>query len=134
MKKCRLSLHITHWVFADVALTRTCELSYDGTDPLAITMTFDTCRERPVRWILSRELLAEGLVDPVGEGDVRIWPVHDRDGGLTSFRVRLGNTRTALMEFDAEPVVNWLARTYRMVPRGTELNGVDWDELVQPVD
>ncbi|MFF4836727.1 SsgA family sporulation/cell division regulator [Streptomyces sp. NPDC001315] len=131
MKKCHLSLQITHWVISDLALTLKCELSYNSADPLAVTMVLDTDRERPVRWVFSRELLAEGLTARVGEGDVVLWPVHDRDGDLTSFCVRVGSVRTALFEIDAEPVVNWLARTYEMVPRGSELNGVDWDELVQ---
>lgn len=134
MKKCRLSLQVTHWVFADAALTRTCEVSYDSTDPLVVTMVFDVASERPVSWIVSRDLLAGGLVDHVGEGDVRLWPVHDHEGGLSTVRVRLGSVHTALIEFAAEPVVTWLAGTYEMVPRGTELDGVDWDELVQPVE
>ncbi|MYT71733.1 MULTISPECIES: SsgA family sporulation/cell division regulator [unclassified Streptomyces] len=134
MKKCQLSLKAAHWVFADLALTRTCEVSYDSADPLAVTMVFGTDGERPVRWVLSRDLLADGLTGSVGEGDVRLWPVHDHDGGLTSLCVRLGNLHTALIEFDAEPVANWLSRTYELVPRGTELDGVDWDELVQPVE
>ncbi|MBO1329871.1 SsgA family sporulation/cell division regulator [Streptomyces sp. VRA16 Mangrove soil] len=134
MKKCCLSLQVTHWVFADVALTRTCEVSYDSTDPLVVTMVFDVASERSVSWVVSRDLLAGGLVDQVGEGDIRLWPVHDHEGGLTSVCVRLGSVHTALIELDAEPFMTWLARTYDMVPRGTELDGVDWDELVQPVE
>ncbi|WP_372346686.1 SsgA family sporulation/cell division regulator [Streptomyces sp. KL116D] len=134
MKKCQLSLQIAHWVFDDLALPRTCEVSYDSTDPLAVALVFETGGRQPVRWVLSRDLMAEGLADHVGEGDVRLWPVHDDDGDLTSLCVRLGSGHTALIEFDAEPVANWLARTYEMVPRGTELDGVDWDELVQRVE
>ncbi|MGY0489374.1 SsgA family sporulation/cell division regulator [Streptomyces sp. WG-D5] len=138
MKKCHLSLRITHWVFADLALPRPCEVSYDSADPLAVTLVFATGGGKSVRWSFSRDLLAEGLADGtvegVGEGDVRLWPVHDHEGALTSFCVQLGSAHTALIEFDAEPVANWLAQTYALVPRGSELDDVDWDELLQPVE
>ncbi|MFE4690794.1 SsgA family sporulation/cell division regulator [Streptomyces sp. NPDC056749] len=131
MKKCYLAMQITHWVIPDLARTLNCEFSYNSEDPFAVTMVFNTDAEWPVDWIFARELLADGLNARVGEGDVVIWPMYDHDGGPTSFCVQVGGARTALFEIDAEPVVNWLAKTYEMVPCGAELNGVDWDQLVQ---
>ncbi|MGP4045993.1 SsgA family sporulation/cell division regulator [Streptomyces sp. 2A115] len=131
MKKRHLSLTITHWVISDLAVTLNCEFSYNTHDPLAVTLILDTDGERPVRWIFARELLAEGMAARAGEGDVVLWPGHDQDGEPSSFYVRVGGTRTALFEIPAEPVAKWLARTYDLVSQGTELNGVDWDELVQ---
>ncbi|MEW2515472.1 SsgA family sporulation/cell division regulator [Streptomyces sp. NPDC046870] len=131
MKKCRLSLEVTHWVTSDLTLTLNSEISYDTHDPLAVTVVLDADGERPVRWIFARDLLADGLSARVGEGDVALWPVCDLDGEASSFCLRVGGARKALFEIPAEPVRTWLAGTYTMVPRGAELDGVDWDELVQ---
>ncbi|MFE1521436.1 SsgA family sporulation/cell division regulator [[Kitasatospora] papulosa] len=131
MKQSHLSLRITHWVIPNLARRLNCEISYNSEDPLAVTMVFNTASECPVRWTFSRELLADGLNARVGEGDVALWPMHDHNGGLTSFCVRVGGARTALFEIAAEPVMSWLDKTYEMVPCGAEFNGVDWDALVQ---
>ncbi|MET9182984.1 SsgA family sporulation/cell division regulator [Kitasatospora aureofaciens] len=55
----------------DVALHT--DLVYRSNDPYAIEMTIQAGGEPPVTWMFSRELLAEGLTRPAGEGDVRIW-------------------------------------------------------------
>ncbi|MFF9340324.1 MULTISPECIES: SsgA family sporulation/cell division regulator [unclassified Streptomyces] len=135
MKKCPLSLEITHWVTSALSRRLKCEFSYDTGDPLAVTLTLDTDGERPVRWNLCRELLADGMVAEAGEGEVVLWPLSDGESGYSSFCLRVGGgDRTALFEIPAEPVGEWLARTWAAVPRGTELDGVDWDELLQPAE
>ncbi|MFF3606776.1 SsgA family sporulation/cell division regulator [Streptomyces sp. NPDC002463] len=132
MKQCHLSLEITLWGTSELPLELNCEFSYDTRDPLAVTLILNSDGERPVRWNLCRRLLADGLVSRVGEGDVVLWPLFDRDGEQPSFCVRLGGgDRAALFEVPTEPVSRWLARTWDMVPSGTELDGVDWDELLQ---
>ncbi|WP_331737497.1 SsgA family sporulation/cell division regulator [Streptomyces sp. NBC_00019] len=131
MKKCHLALKITQWVISELDLPLYCEFTYDTHDPLAITLVFDTDGERPVRWAFSRDLLAEGMTAPAGEGDVVLWPELCQDGEPSSFCVQVGSVRTALFEIPVEPVAKWLARTYDMVPQGSELDGVNWDELVQ---
>ncbi|MEV6106476.1 SsgA family sporulation/cell division regulator [Streptomyces sp. NPDC051940] len=130
MHKRYLALEITHWVFSDLALTLPCEFSYDPQDPLAVAVVFNTDGESPVRWFFSRELLADGLATRSGEGEVVLWPVYDDDGEPATFCVRVGSAHKALFEIPADPVAEWLAETYTLVPRGTELDGVDWDELV----
>ncbi|MGW0812763.1 SsgA family sporulation/cell division regulator [Streptomyces viridiviolaceus] len=132
MKKCHLTLEITHWVTTELSLDLNCEFTYDTSDPLAVTLVLDSDGERPVRWIFCRQLLADGLVARVGEGEVVLWPLFDSDGERSTFCLRVGGgDRTALFEIPIEPIGQWLARTWEMVPRGTELEGVDWDELVQ---
>ncbi|KOV92007.1 MULTISPECIES: SsgA family sporulation/cell division regulator [unclassified Streptomyces] len=132
MRKCHLSLEITHWVTSELARELNCEFSYDTSDPLAVTLVLDTDGEHPVRWVFCRQLLADGLVARVGEGDVVVWPLPDEDGEQSAFCVRVGvGDRSALFEVPAGPVGQWLAGTWAMVPRGTELDGVDWDALVQ---
>ncbi len=135
MKKCHLSLEITHWVTPTLARELKCAFSYDTGDPLAVTLVLDADGERPVRWNLCRDLLADGMVAEAGEGEVVLWPLFDAESGRSTFCVRVGGgDRTALFEIPAEPVAEWLARTWAVVPRGTELDGVDWDELLQPAE
>ncbi|MGW0856629.1 SsgA family sporulation/cell division regulator [Streptomyces sp. NPDC002690] len=136
MTKCHLSLEITHWVTSDLDLDLKCEFSYDTSDPLAVTLNLDTEGPRPVRWVFCRDLLADGMAARRGEGSVVLWPLLDGDDErFSSFCVRVGaGDRTALFEIPVEPVCRWLASTWALVPRGTELDGVDWDELVQLTD
>ncbi|GGM13760.1 hypothetical protein GCM10010129_67310 [Streptomyces fumigatiscleroticus] len=132
MNKSHLALEITRWVTSELSLELNCEFSYDTCDPLAVTLTLDTDDERPVRWVFCRQLLADGLITRAGEGEVVIWPLLDDNGERSSFCLRVGGgDRTALFEIPTEPVGEWLAGTWTMVPRGTELDGVDWDALVQ---
>jgi hypothetical protein len=131
MKTYHLSVEITQQLICSFDLRLNCAFAYDPRDPLAVTLVFGAGTGRPVRWVFSRDLLAEGLTGRVGEGDVVLWPVYDRDGAPSSFCVRVGGPHTALFEIPALPVAQWLAATYGAVPRGAELRGVDWDELAQ---
>lgn len=48
---------------------------YDPADPYAVQATFHTEAEpQTVTWTFARELLATGLDQPAGLGDVQVWP------------------------------------------------------------
>ena len=56
-------------------------LRYRPSCPLEVSLVFKINtgqRQEPsvkeIEWVLSREMLADGMVRPVGDGDVRIWP------------------------------------------------------------
>ncbi|MEJ7743255.1 MAG: SsgA family sporulation/cell division regulator [Nocardioidaceae bacterium] len=53
------------------------ELLYDKSDPYAVAACFRTGLDLPVRWVFARDLLAEGLYEPTGDGDVHVWPCLD---------------------------------------------------------
>ncbi|MFF4837968.1 SsgA family sporulation/cell division regulator [Streptomyces sp. NPDC001315] len=109
-----------------------CEFSFNSADPLAVTLIFDSDGEYPLRWVFARELVTEGLTTRSGQGEVKIWPVHCE--GRRSLWVQVGNLRTghtALFELPAQPVAQWLARSYALVPRGREMEDADWSELTQ---
>ncbi|MGW0856925.1 SsgA family sporulation/cell division regulator [Streptomyces sp. NPDC002690] len=131
MKKSHLALEITRWLDDDLASALACEFSYDPHDPLAVTMVFRADSEWPVRWVVSRDLLAEGMTLRAGEGDVVLWPTQEREGVAATFFMRIGGARTAFFEIPTEPFAEWLAATYLQVRRGAELEGADWDALVQ---
>src|SRR6204780_5494259 len=52
----------------------TAGLPYSCADPYAVLMAFDIGTDKPVEWILARELLAAALHGSEGLGDVRAWP------------------------------------------------------------
>ncbi len=55
------------------------EFSFDPADPYAVTMKLEA-RSGSVTWTFARELLAEGLYAPSGDGDVQVWPCLSNTG------------------------------------------------------
>src|SRR4051812_7394716 len=49
------------------------EFSFDPADPYAITMKLEA-RSGSVTWTFARDLLADGVFHPAGDGDVQVWP------------------------------------------------------------
>lgn len=107
------------------------ELRYDVTDPWAVTLVFpygDDHGNSPP-WRISRELLAAGLREPAGIADVRIWP--SEDGVLL---IRLTGTNGCLtFTVVRHRVVAFLARTYLLVPDGSEAERVDMDAELRQI-
>ncbi|MFC9154680.1 SsgA family sporulation/cell division regulator [Streptomyces bauhiniae] len=106
------------------------DLSYEPDDPYAVRVSFTyPGTEQGVGWVMGRDLLAEGLDGPAGEGDVQIWPV--REAGERLVYIRLSpDTGTALFEAPAEQIAVFLRATEVIVPRGAESRRVDIDALL----
>ena len=110
-------------------------LYYSGSDPYAIRIAFHVGADEPVEWIFARELLADGMTTPVGDGDVQIWPsspVDDPDGEirgpLTVLNVKLSSPfGEAHFEAPAEAIIKFLDRTYSIVRMGQESDVIDID-------
>ncbi|MFD8295083.1 SsgA family sporulation/cell division regulator [Streptomyces bauhiniae] len=105
-------------------------LAYELDDPYAVRVSFvypDT--GQTVEWVIGRDLLAAGLAEPAGEGDVRIWPACT--AAWQAVRIRLSSPAgTALFEAPAEEIAAFLRATEAVVPRGTESRHVDTDALL----
>ncbi|WP_285732986.1 SsgA family sporulation/cell division regulator [Kitasatospora phosalacinea] len=102
--------------------------AYRREAPFAVLLEFPGPNEGAGAWEFSRDLLWEGLHEPAGLGDVRIWPpCHCR--GRRQLRIMLvGNEGTALLDLPAKPLRDWLRdRSFALVPRGTESGLIDWD-------
>ncbi|NDL56234.1 SsgA family sporulation/cell division regulator [Phytoactinopolyspora mesophila] len=103
------------------------EFHYYPNDPLAVTILFDSRSEAPVRWVFARELLSDGLDRQAGLGDVSICPVED-EHGLPSIQIQLSSPDgDAFIVAPAEEVEEFLARTWRAVPPGTESSRLNID-------
>ena len=110
-------------------------LRYSASDPYAIRMAFHVGPEEPVEWIFARELLADGMATPVGDGDVQIWPSSptmgpdgEIRGPLSVLNIKLSSPfGEAYFEAPADAVSNFLDRTYSIVRMGGESDVIDID-------
>nr|WP_202431705.1 SsgA family sporulation/cell division regulator [Streptomyces sp. SID7804] len=105
-------------------------LSYDPSDPFAVTIVFSHDGRVLARWQLDREMVTEGLTRPVGIGDVRLAP-QSRGVGRELRMEFLGEARAdggrhhAVVFAWAETVGEFLHETRRMVAPGQEEVRVD---------
>jgi hypothetical protein len=110
----------------ELPVLMTAELEYHADDPYAVTAAFHTDAE-PIRWVFSRDLLDEGLVHEVGDGDVQVGPGRDMLGE-PSIQLRLSSPDgVAVLETDADVILDFLERSYALVPPGAEPAHLDLD-------
>ncbi|MFB6890644.1 SsgA family sporulation/cell division regulator [Kitasatospora sp. NPDC056327] len=98
------------------------ECRYEAGDPFAVRLDFGA--DEGAVWVLARDLLAAGLREPVGDGDVRIEP--SRTGEHVYIALG-GETGIALLNAPVRPLTRFLRATGRAVPVGTESDRIDWD-------
>ena len=108
------------------------ELSYDPADPLAVSATFLTVAGR-VRWTFGRDLLIEGLVEPVGDGDVHVWPCVDNDGNSVVIIELCSPDGEALVQGRTADVAGFVERMTRSVAHGAEGTLVDVDGAIAAI-
>jgi Streptomyces sporulation and cell division protein, SsgA len=97
-------------------------------------MAFHVGADDPVEWIFARDLLADGLMTPEGDGDVRVWPSLETDpddeeyGARSVLNIELSSPfGEAHFEAPADAIASFLDRTYRIVPVGRETDVIDFD-------
>ncbi len=100
-------------------------LSFDPTDPFAVTLTVAPSMPERVTWTFARELLEAGVMAPAGYGDVTVEPCGDRE-----IRITLAGDKVASMTLSLDAVAEFLIATYAVVPSGSELDHVDLDAQI----
>lgn len=108
------------------AIPLAAELHYDARDPYAVAACFRAGRT-DVRWTFARSLLAEGVHEPTGDGDVHIWPCLDSQGCAVTVIELSSPDGEALMQACSRDISAFVARTESLVPTGTESSQVDVD-------
>ncbi|MFF2851138.1 SsgA family sporulation/cell division regulator [Streptomyces sp. NPDC058001] len=101
-------------------------LRYDSRDPFAVRMTFpapSTLEGVEVCWTFARELLATGLDEPAGDGDVRVRP-YGYDRTVMEFHAPEG---TAIVHIHSGELRRFLKRATALVPVGREHRQIDLD-------
>ncbi len=103
-------------------------LRYEVRDPYAVFLDIHVGLDQPIVWTFARELLATGLREWAGVGDVS---VHPGPGGGQSVYVSLrGESGGAVLRARSSDVGGFLWRTERLVPIGSERDRFDLDLLL----
>ena len=105
------------------------ELVFDHTDPYAVAMHLEA-KSGTVVWTFARELLAEGLYLPIGNGDVQVWPCLSVSGHAVVIIELCSPDGLALLQAPSCLVHDFVARTYEVVPEGEESVHLAMDALI----
>lgn len=109
-------------------------LFYSREDPYAIRIAFHVGLDEPVEWIFARDLLAKGIKERAGLGDVSVWPSaatpdpnsEDTEPGRNILNIELSSPfGQAHFEAPIKEIADFLQRTYRIVEPGKEGDHVD---------
>jgi hypothetical protein len=108
-----------------------CSLEYRAEEPYAVFATFQTGMA-DIEWTFARDLIADGLRRPSGEGDVVVWP--EFSGPTPVVLVALNSpSGQALLEADSHLVEAFLDRTYDLVPHGSESMQLNVDRWIAQI-
>jgi Streptomyces sporulation and cell division protein, SsgA len=104
----------------------TASLFYRGDDPYAIRMAFHVGMDDPVEWIFARDLLAAGMHEPTGDGDVRVWPGAGNEPRILNISLS-SPFGQAHFEAPLQAMSQFLLRTFEVIPVGREADFTDID-------
>lgn len=105
------------------------ELVFDPADPFAVAMHLEA-RSGTVVWTFARELLAEGLYGPAGDGDVQVWPCLSNTGGAVVIIELSSPDGTAMLQTPSRDIAAFVAATERVVPAGHESSHLLLNDLI----
>lgn len=97
---------------------------YDPADPLAVTLTIYGIGGRAT-WVVSRDLLRDGLDGTSGPGDVSAWS--GADNPRRYYLLVRDEFASLSFCFPGREVSDFLAQAYSSVPPGAELQAADLD-------
>jgi hypothetical protein len=98
-------------------------LAYEAGQPHAVHLTLVLAGSDSVAWLVSRDLLAEGFVAPVGDGDIRLSPLSDQHA-LLELRSAEGE---AWFRIPTDEMLDFLEDSYQLVPKNREAEWLDMD-------
>jgi Streptomyces sporulation and cell division protein, SsgA len=101
------------------------ELRYDPSDPLAVALAIGVESAEPVVWIFGRDLLALGVRQASGEGDITVEPTSDSD--RRDIRITLATNCVATMVAPRDRIVEFLVESFTVVASGCEFDRIDVD-------
>lgn len=101
-------------------------LRYDPADPYAVTTTFRT-GGLDIHWTFARDLMIEGVFEPVGDGDVHLWPCLNENGSAVLMIELVSENGGALVEAPTSAVQKFITEMLAAVPQGSESAHLDID-------
>jgi hypothetical protein len=102
------------------------DFCYDSSDPYAITVVFRPA-DQAVSWTFARDLLVQGLHEPVGMGDVQVWPCLSQAGTAVVVIELSSPDGTVLVQAPSRAVSLFVQRMLSVVPPGQEGALLDLD-------
>ncbi|WP_300683667.1 SsgA family sporulation/cell division regulator [Nocardioides sp.] len=102
---------------------------YRASDPYAVSLTFHS-GSGDVEWVVSRTLMLQGLAAPAGEGDVKVHPEVDVDNKPVAVFDFCSPDGRLVAQADSHEVQLFLARSFALVPVGTETRHLNLDALI----
>jgi hypothetical protein len=106
--------------------------SYAAADPFAVTLGVRTRHDRWVEWLVSRDLVIEGLEAPAGFGDVRLSPQVVQGYEIVEIEIRSGDGR-AVLEVDRDLLRHFVDSTLEVVAVGDEHTHMDLDAAIAKI-
>ena len=92
-------------------------LDYRRSDPFAVAMTFVT-GEGDLVWTFGRDLLAEGITTPAGDGDVHVAPAIGLSGtAMVSIELSSPDGHLVLQARSTD-VIDFISRSFAVVAAG----------------
>ncbi len=102
-------------------------LAYDVTDPYAVSAEFNIAPGVWVTWVFARQLLSQGLNEPAGEGDVRVWPSRLGREPRVNIALMSEDCHAHVQATEAE-VAGFLRESYSLCRPGKEHRHLDVGE------
>ena len=106
------------------------DLVFDPADPYAVHLEVGRSDGQAVTWTFARELLAEGIYDPCGNGDVVVWPCLGTQGEAVVIIELRSPNGMAMLQTPSRAVQRFMTQTYAAVPEGSESAQINLDHLV----
>jgi hypothetical protein len=103
---------------------------FNPSDPYAVHLVVGRGDGAEVTWTFARELLAEGIYDPCGNGDVVVWPCLGTHGEAVVIIELRSPSGMAMLQTPSRAVQRFVAETFEVVPAGSESEEIDLDHLV----
>ena len=100
---------------------------YTPSDPWAVSATFASATAGSVTWTFARDLLVQGQYEPVGDGDVHVWPCLGADATAVVVIELDPDQHSVLLEAPARELHAFIEATLACVPVGRESEQVDLD-------
>jgi hypothetical protein len=106
--------------------------TYTAADPFAVALSVLTSNDRWVDWLVAREVVADSLVVPAGEGDIRMSPREVQGYDIVEIEIRSTGGR-AVLEVDRDLLRYFVDATTAVVAIGHESEWVDLDEEIEKI-
>ncbi len=105
---------------------------YTTADPFAVTFAIRTRDDRWVEWLVARDLVADSLFGPTGDGDIRMSPQEVQGYDIVLIEIWSTDGRAAL-EVDRDLLRHFVDATIEVVAPGDESGWMDLDEEIAKI-